>query len=214
LVIAPYTITFENGTYQVKLAGGTNTNFIDRLNGNNVSVIPANSAGLQIVTVNSGTVSGVIGEPLNYRADTATGASDPGAGRLRWNNATQSSATELYIDILTDGGTDISSFLPRLYAGNVLYIQDKDDATKKQTWLLSTTTDNTGWWTFAVTNLTAAGGNIANNQEIVVVATLDATSAGITQQQVRDAMLLTATGGAPPIDTKLDTAIAISTAGL
>lgn len=48
LILAPYTITFENGTYQVKLVGGTNNNLLDVLNPNNVSLIPANSAGLQV----------------------------------------------------------------------------------------------------------------------------------------------------------------------
>lgn len=48
--LAPYSVTFENGAYQVKLVGGTNNNLLDVLNPNNVSVIPANSAGLQIVS--------------------------------------------------------------------------------------------------------------------------------------------------------------------
>jgi hypothetical protein len=52
--LAPYTITFENGTYQVKLVGGTNNNILDVLNPNSVSVIPANSAGLQTVVSGSG----------------------------------------------------------------------------------------------------------------------------------------------------------------
>lgn len=47
--LAPYTITFENGSYQVKLVGGTNNNMLDVLNPNGVSVIAANSAGLQTV---------------------------------------------------------------------------------------------------------------------------------------------------------------------
>lgn len=53
-VLAPYTITFEDGTYQVLLNGGTNNNIVDVLNPNNVSIIPANSAGLQVVTQGSG----------------------------------------------------------------------------------------------------------------------------------------------------------------
>lgn len=53
-VLAPYTITFEDGAYQVLLNGGTNNNIIDVLNPNNVSIIPANSAGLQVVTQGSG----------------------------------------------------------------------------------------------------------------------------------------------------------------
>lgn len=68
--LAPYTITFENGTYQVKLVGGTNNNMLDVLNPNSVSVIPANSAGLQQVTSGSGVtaqdkmdiISGVFGQ--------------------------------------------------------------------------------------------------------------------------------------------------------
>lgn len=52
--LAPYTITFESGAYQVKLVGGTNNNILDVLNPNNVSVIPANSAGLQTTTSSGG----------------------------------------------------------------------------------------------------------------------------------------------------------------
>jgi hypothetical protein len=53
-VLSPYTITFEDGSYQVLLSGGSNNNIVDVLNPNNVSVIPANSAGLQVVTQGSG----------------------------------------------------------------------------------------------------------------------------------------------------------------
>lgn len=53
-VLAPYTVTFEDGTYQVKLVGGMNNNLLDVLNPNNVSVIPANSAGLQSVNTAGG----------------------------------------------------------------------------------------------------------------------------------------------------------------
>ena len=53
-MLTPYTITFEDGAYQVNLNGGTNTNFIDVLNPNNVSVIPANSAGKQVFISGSG----------------------------------------------------------------------------------------------------------------------------------------------------------------
>lgn len=54
LILAPYTVVFEAGTYQVKLVGGTNNNLLDVLNPNGVSVIPANSAGLQTVNIAGG----------------------------------------------------------------------------------------------------------------------------------------------------------------
>lgn len=59
LILAPYTVTFENsGNYQVKLVGGTNNNLLDVLNPNGVSVIPANSAGLQAVNISGGSGGG------------------------------------------------------------------------------------------------------------------------------------------------------------
>lgn len=44
-VIAPYTVTFEDGQYAVSLKG-TNNNIIDRANTNQVRILANNSAGL------------------------------------------------------------------------------------------------------------------------------------------------------------------------
>jgi len=52
-ILAPYSITFENGTYAVNLVGANN-NVADRTNVNNVSVRSSNSAGLISTTVGSG----------------------------------------------------------------------------------------------------------------------------------------------------------------
>jgi len=51
-MINHYTVTFEDAAYVVNLVGA-NTNLLDRVNPNNVSVRSANSAGLQIVTPES-----------------------------------------------------------------------------------------------------------------------------------------------------------------
>ena len=52
-ILAPYTVTFEDGQYAVNLVGA-NSNVADRTNVNQVSIRPQNSAGLQIVAVGSG----------------------------------------------------------------------------------------------------------------------------------------------------------------
>lgn len=44
-ILAPYTVTFEDGAYAVNIVGG-NSNIADRVNINNVGVRTANSAGL------------------------------------------------------------------------------------------------------------------------------------------------------------------------
>ena len=51
IILDPYTVTFEDGQYQVNLSGA-NSNLADRVNLNQVSIRSNNSAGLQ--TVGSG----------------------------------------------------------------------------------------------------------------------------------------------------------------
>ena len=52
-IIAPYTVTFEDGQYAVNLVGANN-NISDKTNVNQVSVRANNSAGLVTVTSGSG----------------------------------------------------------------------------------------------------------------------------------------------------------------
>jgi len=52
-IINGYTVTFENGSYRVRLAGANN-NILDVANLNSVSIAPQNSAGL-IVTEGAAT---------------------------------------------------------------------------------------------------------------------------------------------------------------
>ena len=66
-IIAPYTITFENGQYAVNLVGANN-NIADRTNVNQVSIRSNNSAGM--VTVNSG--SGLTQEQHDQLMKTLT----------------------------------------------------------------------------------------------------------------------------------------------
>jgi hypothetical protein len=73
-ILAPYTVLFENGSYQVKLVGGTNNNLLDVLNPNNVSVIPANSAGLQTVNIAGGGGGATPAEIWSYGSRTLTSA--------------------------------------------------------------------------------------------------------------------------------------------
>ena len=51
------------------------------------------------------------GITLDYTYSSNTAASDPGNGKLKFNNATLSAATTLYIDILDDLAVDMTTFL-------------------------------------------------------------------------------------------------------
>lgn len=74
-ILAPYTVTFENGSYRVRVSGG-NHNIADRMNPNSVSIEIGNSAGL--IVVSGGVGSGATAaEVWGYGARTLTSAPPP-----------------------------------------------------------------------------------------------------------------------------------------
>lgn len=87
------------------------------------------------------------GVPFTF--STTTADADPGAGNIRFNNATQSSTTEIYIDDQDSGATDISALLATY---------DDSTSTVKGSLKIWETTDNSKWITFNVTAYTAASG--------------------------------------------------------
>jgi hypothetical protein len=62
--------------------------------------------------------------------DSATGDADPGSKKFRLNNATQSSATFIYISKTSDNGVNWGNVLLELKTGDNVYTQDKDDQTR------------------------------------------------------------------------------------
>jgi hypothetical protein len=75
------------------------------------------------VAITGGTISGIsnISDPgtsLPYTFSTTTTDSDPGSGIVRFNNATQNAATEIYIDDEDNDGTNVSGVIALLAGGN------------------------------------------------------------------------------------------------
>jgi hypothetical protein len=123
----------------------------------------------------------------NYNAKTNATSGYPGDGYLLWNNATQTSATSIIVSHLTDDDTDIELFLSFFVVNQKIFIQDRDDSSKNQVWLISGTPTVTGagtataYYTFPVTLVSSAGGAFTNNHSIlfgqISVATNSVTSA-------------------------------------
>jgi hypothetical protein len=96
-------------------------------------------------------------------ANTGATSGYPGDGDILWNNATQTSATQLNISHLTDDGTDIDIFLALLSVGEQIIIQSQTASADYQTWTISGTPTNVNpgaansYWTFPVT-FNASGG--------------------------------------------------------
>jgi hypothetical protein len=100
----------------------------------------------------------------------------PGSGQVRFNNATQPSATHVYVSDITAPGSNVGTlFRYQMKSGSKIYIQDKDNA---GTWILFQTTadaiDGGGYSDAAVTYVNGAGTIPAQR----VIVTLSPASAG------------------------------------
>ena len=120
----------------------------------------------QVADAVASTLPGVGGtelRALTFTSDTgSTADSDPGAGLFKWNNATQSSATFLYVDNATADAVTITGFFSKLFPGGFLYIQQESDSTKWQMWRVMSIAAGSGYYKFGVTFI--AGAAIADDE--------------------------------------------------
>lgn len=119
-----------------------------------------------------------------YQAKTNITSGDPGSGHLIWNNATQTSATQLNVSHLTDTPIeDIDLFLSAIVSGNKLVVQDRNDSGSYQSWTVSGTPTQIGssYWTIPVTLLESQGTGttgFSNNHDLLFAIITGGTGGG------------------------------------
>ena len=96
-------------------------------------------------------------DDLYWIYQSATAASDPGGANFRLNNANITLATAIYIDDIAYSNADLSALWPRLKNGNLIYLEDKATGAASALYEITSVTDNTGWWTIAVTYVAGNG---------------------------------------------------------
>jgi hypothetical protein len=101
--------------------------------------------------------------------------SDPGAGLIKFNNATPASATELYIDDSTSDSVDLSTYFTALGATGWVKIQSALDAGEWAIFRWTAITDQTGYFKFAVTPQ-AAKGTLDDADAVLVTFDSDANT--------------------------------------
>lgn len=112
----------------------------------------------------------------SWRFSTTTAAADPGNRTLRYDNATPANVLNLYINDTTNEGTDASTILGLLVAGNRIYVQQNDDAANATLFeLTGPAVDNTGWWTVPVSVVSTLALPV-NNKSCVVIMNLGASA--------------------------------------
>lgn len=107
---------------------------------------------------------------LTFIADAASQAdSDPGAGKLRWDQATHAAAEELYLDNETADGVSLVTLYGNLGGAGLLHLQQADDRSKWEVWRWTAApVDGTGYRKFAVAPQ-ALGGAIADGKLVHVL---------------------------------------------
>jgi hypothetical protein len=124
-----------------------------------------------------------------YRAKTNATSGYPTNGHLLWNNATQTSATEILVSHLDDEGSDIELFLSFFLEGQKIFIQNRDDSSQNQVWEITGTPTVTGantstaYYTFPVTLVSSAGAAFTNNHSILfgsIAAAVNAVTSATT----------------------------------
>ena len=124
--------------------------------------------------------TGAQGEPgqssnyYNYKVHTTSQTPPTGNGEIRYNNATQTSSTTLYVDHLDSNGDDIDIFLSLLKQNDTLIIQDANNSNNYQTWRITSapTVILNDYATIPVTGITSAGtgtSGFPNNHSVLFI---------------------------------------------
>ncbi|MCC7097397.1 MAG: hypothetical protein IT472_09495 [Thermomonas sp.] len=146
------------------------------------------NAGLPLLatrSVPSGAVL-ILRKPMTADLSATTDA-DPGAGKVRWNNATPASATVLYIDDADTASGDIATPLATVQVGGFVYLQANSTSSRRdcwQKWQVTSLTDATGYTKIGVTYVAGAGTWTADETLELTVQQPTPASATVKQAQV------------------------------
>jgi len=155
---------YENQTTPSTPPSGTTDIYVDSADKHTKQIDDAGA----VIDLTEGTGGSGAFASSHWRSDINDFTAPPKDKRLEWNNATQSSATELFIDDNNQDGIDVSAFLDLVGVGSRIRIQLSSDSTIFQIFEVTATTDNTTYFTFGVTLVSSSGGNISDNKDILV----------------------------------------------
>jgi hypothetical protein len=141
--------------------------------------------------------SGIIGfkkvinaRVLGYIASTTT-TPPPGAGQIRWNNATQANATKLYIHKTSnDDSEDLSDFLAAiLKVGSFIHIQKKKSKSQLQFWNIQSFTDQTTYYDITVQLESQKGSDFSDTDDLDLIIE-EGTSTSTANEEIAAAQTL------------------------
>ena len=114
-----------------------------------------------------------------WRFSTTTTMADPTSGRIRFNNVTQSAATEMAVSVTTDNGANVANILNNLIGVSFrMYIQNQTANDQYHVVTIdSAATDNTTWVQYTITVTNSGATPIVNNGKCLVIFASEASAA-------------------------------------
>jgi len=128
-------------------------------------------ADLVIKTTGGGTGGSGASASGKFIFSTDVTTTDPGDGKLKFNNIGGFSVTEIYIDKFTTDLVDIGALLENLATNDSIRIQKADEDDNNIIYKLTgTAVDNDGWWTIPVVFMALTGPVFEDLEPIVAIA--------------------------------------------
>ena len=116
--------------------------------------------------------SGLSSSVFFYRIDAIqTGVSDPGAGKLKYNNLVQTESNLMIVDWITDDGFDAHIIFQLFGATTRFLMQNKDFALNFQLWELTEPATNLADFFTVPVSLVSSGGSgtFSHNERVAVI---------------------------------------------
>lgn len=114
---------------------------------------------------------------------TATTDADPGAGKVRWNNAAPGSATILYINDADTLAASLADAWLTLAVGGFVYVQASADSDRRdvwQKWQITSVVDATGYAKIGV-SLQSSNGTLIGDEALELTLQQPSPSAGVNR---------------------------------
>jgi hypothetical protein len=170
------------------------------------------NAGLPLFALGTAPSGQVLALQRPYLADTATTAdADPGAGNVRWNHATQTAATVIYVDDVDTAAADLAALLATLQVGGYLHLQGEGQAGAGtwQSWEVTAITDAVGYTKIGVSLVASSGVAFVDDAAVLLSVQQPTPDPGVD----RNVVSALATSGSVAINCDLGDYFTLALAG-
>jgi hypothetical protein len=121
-------------------------------------------AGSTGATLSAGATGGGAGVQAEWSFIAQTTSSDPGNGKFKFNTASVATVSQIFLDRLALGNSDMSNYIRTFKSGDTVSIQETTNATNWIKLQLSAApADQVGWYILGVTVLGSGGSLPAGN---------------------------------------------------